>query len=178
MNEEVMELKVKSNRINLGVSIIGLILVIVGAMLPPIITQKVFFVSGAVCLLIASCVDRAEFFAFLNAIVLLGTVIAFFHVSVTFKLVLLGIAGVIALGYLFKREYIKTIIDILGCVGLLLLAFGYAVSNPFVYLFGGFFLTIYSYTAYKNGVRIGLIFAILNAIFTVMALIGILRLFG
>ncbi len=178
MNEQDMELEMTSNRINIGISIIGLVMIIVGAVLSPTITQKVLFAGGAMFLLIASCVDRAEFFAILNGIVLLGTAIAFFHVTITVKLILLGLASVIALGYLSKRDYIKTIIDIIGCVGLLLLAFGYAVSNPFIYLFGGLFLTIYSYKAYKDGVRIGLIFAILNAIFTVMALIGILRIYG
>ncbi len=178
MNEQAMEVPVKTNYINLSISIIGLVMIIIGALLSPTITQKTLFAGGCVFLFTASCIEKATFFAILQVIVLLGTAIAFFHISITAKLIVLGVVSIIALVYLYKRNFIQTFIDIVGSAGLLLLAFGYAVSNPFVYLFGGLFLAIYSYSAYKKGVKIGLIFAILNVIFTVMALISVLRIYG
>lgn len=161
---------------NISLGVIGLLLIIYGNFLPPHNTQKGLFLVGCIFLLTSSVLEKNKFFSILQIVVLSGTLIAFAPVSLVFKAGVPISLSILAIIYFMLQGMLSDSLTIVGCLGLLFLAAGYAISNPIVYLLGGLFLTIYSYYSYKQGVNIALIFAILNAVFTVTAGVGVYRL--
>jgi hypothetical protein len=159
------------------IGIIGFILTIAGTFLLPGNSQKVLFLLGSIFLFYSSFLEKHMFFAILEVIVLAGTLIAFAPVSMVLKAGLPIVMSILAIILLISRGMLKDPENILGFIGLLLLAIGYAISNPIVYLISGVLLAIYSYFSYRRGARIALLFMILNSVFAITSAFGIYRLY-
>ncbi|MCK4608892.1 MAG: hypothetical protein KAT71_05390 [Gammaproteobacteria bacterium] len=170
MSENNITLNTKSiNWFNIGLGVIGLLLIIVGTFLTPTTTQKLLFTAGSVFLLTSSVLEKHEFFAILQVVALCGTLVAFIPVGVMVKAAIPIILTIVAIIYFIRKGLLSDVVMILGCLGLLCLAAGYATSNPIVYFLGGIFLTIYSYLSYRRGHNIALLFTVLNAVFSITA---------
>jgi hypothetical protein len=156
----------KKHKISFG--IIGFIFVIMGTLLAPSsLEQKVCYLLGSIFLLTMSSLDLQLYFILLQIVILAGAIVAFFPIPVFYKAavpIALSIFSVLL--FLFKG-YLKDPNQIFGCLGLLLLAAGYAVSNPIIYFLGGLVVMIYSYISYRRGIKTALLFALLNLVFSV-----------
>jgi len=159
--------------LNISIGVLGLILVIAGTFLPPQLTQKLLFIFGVFLLIISSALEKHQFFAILETVVLVGSLVAFTSMSMATKVVIPIAFSILAIIYFATRGMLRDYVSIIGCIGLLFLATGFAISTPIVYFLGGLALTIYSYISYCRGASIALLFTILNAVFTVASAIAI-----
>lgn len=170
----------KVNWYKTSIGIIGLLCAITGTLIPVpefIFLQKFCYLIGSILLVTSSVLEKHRFFILQQLVVLIGTITAFMPVSPIIKAVILVTLSMIAIIYFAATGEFKERVTIVGCLGLLSLALGYAVSNPIVYLLGGVFLTIYSFIVYKKGATIGLLFGVLNFIFSITAGIGVYHYF-
>jgi len=163
----------KINWRNNAIGIFGLLLVIIGNLISVPVTQKILYLFGSIFLLTSSSLEKNKFFVLLQIVVLAGTLIAFAPVGDGIKAGVPIVLTAIIMVYFAIAGELKNRITILGCLGLLFLAAGYAILNPIVYFLGGAFLTAYSFIVYRQGVQIGLLFAVLNFIFTITSMVSI-----
>jgi len=166
----------KINWYKTSIGVTGLLCAITGTLIPVpefALLQKFCYLIGSILLVTSSLLEKHRFFILQQSMVLIGAMIAFAPVSPLIKaVILLTLSVAVMIYFAFMGEF-KERVTIVGCLGLLSLALGYAVSNPIVYLLGGIFLTIYSFIVYKKGATIGLLFGVLNFIFTITASIGV-----
>ncbi|WP_010598030.1 hypothetical protein [Rickettsiella massiliensis] len=78
--------------------------------------------------------------------------------------------------FLFKKGLLDDIWNKIGCLGLIFLAIGYAITYPAIYFLGGLFLTLFSFAAVRKGVMLGWIWGCLNAVFTLTSGIALFKL--
>lgn len=159
-----------------SIGVVGLLLTISGTLISVpefALTQKFFYLAGAILLTTSSLLAKHRFFILQQSVVLVGTMVAFVPVCQAIKAGVLIVLSIAAMIYFAVTGEFKERVTILGCLGLVFLALGYAVSHPIIYLLGGTFLTIYSFIVYKRGVTIGLLFGVLNFIFMITATIGV-----
>ena len=149
--------------------------------------QKSLFLVGAVLLGLIAVADRREMFIALQAVIVLGTVIGFFPFlpdAGRYGLMILG--GLVALAFLLIRGYFKT--DrwgILGALGLFVLALGFATDpsvNPMWFnaflAFGSMAVAAYSGIGFAGGVRIAVLWLLLNIAFAVKPLLSLAGMLG
>lgn len=166
-----------NHQFNIALSVIGMLIIIVGNLITDLAMQKVCYLSGGVCMLISAGLERQLFFTVLQLIISIGALTAFIPLLPTVKAAIPLVFSVIAIFYLANKGLLKDRLSILGCVGLIILAIGYAITHPIVYWLGAMVLTIYSFIAYRRGVTIALLWGILNAVFVVTASVAVYRLF-
>ncbi len=176
-NEGAQNMAEAINWRNLSLGVIGLTLIIIGNFLPPLLVQKELYMLGSVFLLTSSILEKHTFFVILQVVVLAGTIIAFAPIGAVFKAAVPIGLSIIAIIYFITQGMLKDLHSIVGIIGLVFLAAGYAISNPIIYLLGGFFLAIYSFISYRHGHKIGLIFFILNVVFTCTAGVAVYHMF-
>lgn len=162
-----------NHRFNLFLAVIGLLLATYGNFLPFTNTQKYVYLFASIFLLASSILERQLFFVLMQIVVLSGTTIALLSIHSFFKLLVPFSFSMIACLSFAATGALKEHATKIGCIGMVLLALGYAVSHPIIYLLGGASLTVYSAIAYKRGVDVALVFAILNAVFTVTASVAV-----
>ena len=146
--------------------------------------QKILFILGAPILGITAYADKQKMFTILQSIATLGAILAFFQGFPTIKYGLMSTAVILGLIYLAKTKYFDT--DkwgLVGAVGLVCIAMGFAtnaISSPFLFGFflgiGGLLVAIYSaiqYFHYK--IKIALIWVILNIIFSISPLLMLIK---
>jgi hypothetical protein len=166
-----------NHHFNIALSVIGMLIVIYGTLLVDLTLQKQCYLSGGFLMLISAMLERQTLFAMLQFIISTGALIAFApFASLVKALVPLGFS-VIAIIYFAKQGLLKDKLTLLGSAALIVLAIGYAVSHPLVYLCGAILLTWYSFGAYRRGIALGLLWGILNAIFVVTSSIAVYRVF-
>ncbi|MGE3920740.1 MAG: hypothetical protein AB7F64_07370 [Gammaproteobacteria bacterium] len=169
--------KIMKPKLSLILGILGMLLCIYSNLLTSgsLLQKTNYFISSSL-LMSAALLERQMFFIILQIVILGGTIAAFMPFGPGIKAILPIALSIAGLSYLVKLGSLKEFYAIAGCIGLVLLAAGYAVSNPFIYFFGGLLLSYYSFVSYHRGVSIALLWAILNAFFTVTAAIGIYHL--
>ncbi len=156
----------------LVIGTVGLLLAIAGNFFPDTLLQKwLYFFAGNV-LLVSALMERAVYFIILEVIVVASTVIAFVPGHLILKAAVPLVMSAVAIPYLLSKEQYRNLASILGILGLVSLALGYALIHPLIYFLGGFFLAIYSFIAYFQGERIAILFAVLNTIFAATALLS------
>lgn len=165
------------HRLNIALSIIGMLVIIVGNLITDLAIQKACYLSGGICMLISASLERQLFFTVLQLIITIGALTAFIPLLPAVKAAIPLVCSVIAIFYLANKGLLKDRLSILGCVGLIVLAMGYAITHPVVYWIGAMILTVYSFIAYRRGVTIALLWGILNAVFVVTASVAVYRLF-
>lgn len=162
---------VKWSAIHIGV--IGLLCAIIGNMYPATMLQKHLYLAGGVLLMISALIEKQEYFITLEVVVIVSALLAYLPDHGTLKMAVPLLLSLFSIGYLYSRGLLKSPASLLGVAGLVFLGLGYATLNPYIYLCGGVVLTAYSAISYYQGVRIALLWAILNAIFSFTALLAI-----
>ena len=154
---------------------IGMLFPITGNFLPPSTERDLCFVIGSILMLVAAYVEREVFFTVLQIIVLVGASVAFTPFTLLVRAAIPIVVTMMALLWFAKTGRLKDKLTLFGSFGIAILALGYAVSNPFLYFFGGANLTVYATMAFYRGVKIAIICAVINFIFTFAAAINIYR---
>ena len=172
-------------RYALVISIAGMILMIVGAIIEGgCLLQKILFLSGVLTLGLAACLNKQKMFIVMQIVLSIGAVLAFCGwLSLFLRYFIMSGASLIGIFYLIKINFSKK--DAwwpLGGMGLLILAVGLAtdaINFPILFnsllLGGGILIATYSaieYFCFK--VKLAIIFLILNLIFSINPLIIIL----
>lgn len=170
-SSEVKQAKQRGiNYFNITVGIVGMLIACYGNLLNFSDTQKWCYLVGAILLLISSSLERQIFFIALQIIIAAGAAIAFAPIGLFFKAALPIILSVSAIGYFVVTGQFKDRLTALGCLGIAMLATGYAISNPIAYFLGALILMIYAFLSFRRGVTVAIIWTILNAVFAVTAL--------
>lgn len=163
--------------VNIAIGVIGMLIACYGNLIHNAITQKWCYLIGAILLFISSILERQKFFIILQIIITAGAAIAFAPIFPWQKAAVPISLSVIAIIYFIVSKQLKDPLTALGCLGIVLLAAGYAVTNPIIFFFGSFILMIYAFISYRRGVAIALIWAILNALFAATASLAVYRMF-
>jgi hypothetical protein len=80
--------------------------------------------------------------------------------------------------YSLVREKKRRKIDYLAWLsvtGVLIVTWGYVLANLMLYVVGDAIVTVYSFCSFRRGETIALVFGILNSVFTLTALLEVLR---
>lgn len=162
--------------VNLTIGVLGMLVTIYGNLVNDLFIQKLCYLSGGGLLFISSLLERHTFFTILQLIILSGTSIAFAPIDPLYKALLPIILIVLAIIYFIKQGYLTDRLTWFGCIGIIFLAAGYAITHPVIFFLGAILLAIYSFGVYRRGVAIGLLWGILNTIFALTALIAVYRL--
>jgi len=155
---------------NILIGVIGMLVACYGNLLNFSDTQKWCYLVGAILLLISSLLERQVFFIALQIIIASGAAIAFAPISLFLKAAVPIILSVTAISYFIISGQFKDRLIALGCLGIAMLATGYAISNPIAYLLGALILMVYSFLSFRRGVTVAIIWTILNAVFAATAL--------
>lgn len=162
---------------NLAIGIIGMLIATYGNLVHQLTTQKWCYLIGALLLFISSLLEKQKFFIALQIIIGAGAAVAFTTYPPLYKAAVPIILSIVAIIYFIATKQLKDPLTAFGCIGIALLAAGYAVTNPIIFFLGAFVLMLYSYGSFRRGVGIALLWAILNAIFSVTAAMAIYRMF-
>jgi len=167
--------KLTTKTFSIGIGTIGMIGIIAGTFLQPTVTQKLCFLLGGLLMLVSSIIERHKFLTVLQIVTVSGASMAFTPFTVGQKMIVpIGLTVLSLIAFAVKGE-LKDRLTLLGSVGLGCLAVGYATSNPILYFLGGVFLAIYAFASYFKGVKIALLWAILNSVFSVTAGMAAIR---
>ena len=120
---------------------------------------------------------KQKFFIALQIIISAGAAVAFTSYPPLYKAAVPIILSILVIIYFIASKQLKDPLTAFGCLGIALLAAGYAVTNPIIFFLGAFILMIYSYGSFRRGVSIALLWAILNGLFAVTAASAVYRMF-
>jgi hypothetical protein len=163
--------------VNIGLGVIGMLIIISGTLLTSLYPQKLCYLIGGMFLLVSSILERQLFFTLLQIVISAGALIAFAPLAPFYKALVPIILSIIVIIYFMQIGSLSDPLNRLGCLGLIFLAIGYAITHPLVYFLGGLCLTFFSFAAFKRGIQLGLVWGLLNAIFTITAGIAAYKLF-
>jgi len=167
--------KRRLHQITFTLAIIGLLITIAGNFFDISITKKLCYLIGALILLITALMESNTFFTVLETILSIGAGVAFLPISFIWKSGIPISLGVLAATYFSFSGQLKDYLTWLSITGVLIVTWGYALTNPMLYVVGGAIVTVYSFCSFRRGETIALVFGILNSIFTLTALLEVLR---
>lgn len=167
--------KLKLHQVTFTLAIIGLLVTIAGNFFDVSIPKKLCYLIGALFLLAPALLEKNVFYSILETILTIGAAVAFFPISFLWKSIIPIGLGVLAVVYFGISGQLKDHLTWLSVAGILLATWGYAVTNPLIYFTAGAVITTYSFCAYRRGETIALAFGILNSVFTLTALLEILK---
>ncbi|KTC86686.1 hypothetical protein [Legionella brunensis] len=160
----------RQNELFLVVGIIGSFILLLGLTNTP--AQK-YYVIGSALLLLTSIHFRLIYFIALEIILLAGHGAILLGIGTTLQLALPILLCIQLLSFYFMSGQLNNIFLLIGITGIAVLSVGFSYENQWIFFIGSFSIAIYAfYTAYK-GKAITLLWAILNSLF---ALIAILKL--
>ncbi|MCX5774378.1 MAG: hypothetical protein NTX05_07205 [Fusobacteria bacterium] len=157
------------------VGIIGLIIFCIGTLLPGAPIQIYFFFVGALLLTLSSYLSKNLFFALLEGIVSIGALLSILSVATDIKGIVIVVLVVVTIIYLAKKGMLKDKNFINGIIGLVFLVVGAVFYMPIGLIISGVFLSIYALVVFKRGEKIGMVFFVLNVIFTITSLLGFIK---
>lgn len=152
------------------IGIIGLIGLCAGIPMSSGIVQNVLNVVGIASLILYAKSKKNDFFFYLESVVLFGTLLKIANVSSVILITALMIAAGLALVKVFQNPDYRKLDTIFGLIGLVGLVYGYATLSNYGYAVGGIASVIYSLIGYRKGLKSGLIFALLNLIYSALAI--------
>ncbi len=161
---------------NIGLGVVGMLIIIAGTLTTSVYPQKICYLVGGLFLLLSSILERQLFFSLLQIVISSGALIAFASIPRFFKALVPISLSVFVILFLFKKGLLDDIWNKIGCLGLIFLAIGYAITYPAIYFLGGLFLTLFSFAAVRKGVMLGWIWGCLNAVFTLTSGIALFKL--
>ncbi len=166
-----------NHHVNLMIGVVGMLIASYGNLVHQITTQKWCYLIGAILLLLSSLLEKQKFFIALQIIISAGAAVAFASFPPLYKAAVPIILSILAIIYFIATKQLKDPLTAFGCLGIALLAAGYAVTNPIIFFLGAFVLMLYSYGSFRRGVSIALLWAILNAVFVITASLAVYRMF-
>lgn len=158
-----------------GLGLLGLVLLCAGIPMQPGIIQSICNVVGICTLILYAWRGKNEFFFYLEQVVLLGTVLKIANVSSLVLVSALIIASILSLTKVFQNPVYRTWDVTFGLIGLMGLVYGYSTLSNYGYAIGGVSAAIYSYIGYSKGLKSGLVFALLNIIYSALAIYMIVK---
>ena len=177
MSSKIQSHTLGNHSINVVIGGIGMLIIIMGTLITSLPTQKLCYLFGGLFLLLSSLLERQLFFTLFQIVISSGALIAFAPIPAFYKTLLPISLSILVIVYFIKQGKFKDPLNRLGCLGLVFLAIGYAVTHPLIYFLGALCLTIFSFTAFKQGIRLGLVWGILNAVFSITAGIATYKIF-
>jgi hypothetical protein len=168
--------KIKSHQLHqiaFSLAIIGLLIAITGNFLEISVAKKLCYLIGALILLVTALLEKNTFYIILEIILLIGAGIAFSPISFFWKSSITISLGILAAIYFSLSGQLKDYLTWLSIIGILIITWGYALTNPMLYAGGGAIITVYSFCAFRRGEKIALVFGILNFVFTITALLEV-----
>lgn len=165
----------KLHQITFTLAIIGLLITIAGNFFDISVTKKLCYLVGALFLLVTALLEENTFFTILEIILSIGAAVAFLPISLIWKSGIPICLGTLAATYFSFTGQLKDYLTWLSVIGVLICTWGYALTNPMVYVLGGAVVTVYSFCSFRRGETIALAFGILNSVFTLTALLEILH---
>lgn len=164
---------ISKSTIHLMIGLVGMLIVIAGTLITPGVTQKVLYLVGALFMLTSAALEHQVFFVILQIIIVVGAAVALTHWSFWIKAIVPLVCSFAALIYFYYTKALHDHLTQVGCGGLIAIALGFANSSPIIYLIGGILLAIYGFWSFRRGVKIALLWAILNSIFAFTSLVAI-----
>ncbi len=155
--------------------VIGMALTLLGLLLPIGFEQRVVFLLGALGPTLTAYLEYHKLFLVLQAVVVSGTLVAFFQLASYVKISIPFFIAIPVLLLLKKQAVLSTANDIFGAVSLLLLSAGYATQEMLFLFLGGFAVSIYSAIEWRKGFAPALIWLVLNVIFTTLAAVSLFK---
>jgi len=163
------------HQVTFSLAIIGLLITIAGNFFHTTLDTELCYLIGALILLFTALLERNLFFSILEIILSIGAAIAFFQISDSLKIgVPIGL-GILAAIYLGFKYQLKDYLAWLSVIGILIGTCGYALTNPMICMVGGAVITTYSFISFRRGEVIALAFGILNSVFTITALLEVVK---
>jgi small-conductance mechanosensitive channel len=163
----------KHHRINVTLAVSSLAMIVLAMLMPMNLAQQIIFLFGMGLLDVAAILERHTFFIVLQTISFVGTAMAFLALPMIYKAMVPILLTTAAIIYFIVTEQYKNTITLLGIIGLLGLAVGFAASSPIAYLVGGIFIMMYSYAHSRDGNILAIVFLTLNTIFTMTSALGV-----
>jgi len=151
----------------------GMVFPITAQFLPQSDMQASLYIIGSLLMLIAAAWEKSLFFSMLQIIVLAGASMYFTPYSMAIHALVPIALAIATCVYFYLAGRIKDRVTYVGLAGIAALALGYAIAHPWIYLIGGVLLTIYSWVSYQRGVAIAILWAILNFVFSIAAVLRI-----
>ncbi len=125
---------------------------------------------GASALTVIAVINRHWTFVALEVVLFIGLFLGELKGRQRLKFFVPLASGVVALIVLYYFGQLNTLDSWIGAAGLFVLALGFAVKHPMIYFLGSVLLLVYSVFGIIAGVWIAGFWAVLNAVFAVLAL--------
>lgn len=174
-------------KLALPIGILGMILVLAGFFIENnLILQQSIFLAGSLGLAFSAIINRQKMYIALQGIIIAGILLGFFELEASYKYLIMALPVIVAYAYLIRIKYFKSDSwGILGSLGLIAVAFGYALNSqdyPLlfnIFLFsGGIIVAAYSAIGFFHyKIRITMLWLVLNLAFAIkpaMYLISVL----
>ncbi|RTK95587.1 MAG: hypothetical protein EKK64_06460 [Neisseriaceae bacterium] len=150
--------------------LVGLMILCAGIVLPQGIAQNFCNVVGISALIVYAFLGKNDFFFYLEIVVLIGTIMKIFNVETTLMFAVLIIATIISFAIIFRNPIYRSWDIIFGVVGISGLIYGYATLSNYGYAIGGLATIVYSLIGFSKGIKSALVFALLNTIYSALAI--------
>jgi hypothetical protein len=161
-------------RLGRVVTAIGMLFTIGANFLPPSNNRALGFVIGGVLMTFATVIERKWFFTVLQAVVFIGAVSYFLPLNLITKIIVPLTIGIGFTSYCWWKKWFGDRFLVFGDIGIIMLALGYALGHPVLYLVGGLLLALYSWASYFRGVTLAIFWAILNTIFCIAVVVNMI----
>lgn len=146
--------------------IIGAVALLAGNLFLDSDARYLVFLIGSGLLLITAIVYRQLYYIFLELILVSGSATSFLNFNSIVRGAIPMLLSLQVFLYFFMLGRFREKSLLIGCIGIALLSIGFAVANYWIYLFGSALVAIYSFLIYLKGVKVALLWTILNTCFT------------
>lgn len=131
--------------------------------------QQHLFLWGAALLAVSAVLDYEPVLIVFETIIVLGCVLGLFTFPNRYKMIAIALATVVGVLLLVIISSEWTGVLILGLVGLVMGATGFATRSPTIQIYSSIVLIIYNTLQFSNGIQVSAVFALLNLIFGILA---------
>ncbi len=171
--DDVPSKPIGNHKVNVLIGVVGMAIIIYGNLLPATTAQKLCYLFGGIIMMVSALLEKQSFFIILQVIIVSGAAIAFAPMPAIYRACVPILLSIIAIAHFAMKGELSNKTTLLGNLGIVFLAAGYAITNPVIYFIGGALLSIYSLISFKQGVKIAILWAILNIIFSATALVSV-----
>lgn len=156
-----------------SVGIVGMAIVIFAVPVEQLELQSKLFFVGSLILFLTALVEGQSVFIVLQVCPLVGAFLPLLHIGQGIRALSLSLTTLGCLFYLLRAKS-KSSLSTRGILGVILLGFGYAFQSEILRLAGGALITLYSLKQWKARTPGALRWAVLNGVFTVLSVWGVL----
>lgn len=134
-----------------------------------------FYAIGSALMLVTALRFKLNFFIALETILLSGHGASILQINPLVAVSLPILLSIQFIIYILLSGLLTTIFPIIGTIGIACISVGFIVNNQLIFFIGGLSIACYGYYLSLNGKPVALLWAVTNAIFTINALIYLLR---